>query len=73
MPWDSITSPLPDGGARELAVRIKCPDDATAADDLSADMFPGADVWEGTRFGPPSPRHFPRASKAMRSCSRPPA
>jgi len=63
MPWYSITNPLPDGG-RELVVRIKCPDDATAADDLSADTFPDADAWEGTRFvATLAPRHFPRGEQ----------
>ena len=60
MPWYSIFNPLADG-RRELVVRIKCPDDAAAADDLSADMFPGAEVWEGKRFvAVLPPAHFPR-------------
>lgn len=63
MPWYSIVNPLPDG-RRELVVRIKCPDDAQAADDLSADMFPGAQIWEGTRFvAALPPRHFPRGQQ----------
>ena len=64
MPWYSITNPLPDG-RRELVVRIKCPDDATAADDLSAEMFPGAEVWEGSRFvAALAPRHFPKGEQS---------
>ena len=49
MPWYNIVQPLPNG-RHELLVRIKCADDAHAADDLSAGMFPGAEVWEGSRF-----------------------
>jgi len=47
--WYSIKSRQPDGRL-ELIVRIQCADDAQAADDVSADMFPGAEVWEGWRF-----------------------
>ncbi len=49
MPWYSIVQPLPDGRS-DLLVRIKCADDAQAADALSAAMFPTAQVWEGTRY-----------------------
>lgn len=60
MPWYNIVNPLPDG-RREFLVRIKCADDAHASDDLSADMFPGAEVWDGTRFvARLSPEGFPR-------------
>ncbi len=63
MPWYSIVNPLP-GGRRELIVRIKCADDAHAADDLSADMFPGAEVWQGTRFvAALPPPGFPRGEQ----------
>lgn len=63
MPWYSIMNPLP-GGRHELLVRIKCADDARAADDRSADMFPGAEVWEGKRFvAALPPRHFPRGDQ----------
>src|ERR1700712_4650220 len=63
MPWYSILNPLPDG-RRQLVVRIKCVTDATASDDLSADMFPGAEVWESTRFvATLAPRHFPRGEQ----------
>jgi hypothetical protein len=60
VPWYRIVQPLPDGG-HELLVRLKCANDAQAADDLSADMFPGAEVWEGSRFvAALPPAHFPR-------------
>jgi hypothetical protein len=49
MPWYSIVDPLPDG-RHQLIARIKCADDARAADDLSADAFPGAEVWYGERL-----------------------
>ncbi len=63
MPWYSIFNPLPDG-RRELVVRIKCADDLQAADDLSADMFPGAEVWDGRRFvAALPPHHFPRGNQ----------
>ncbi len=63
MPWYSIVNPLP-GGRHELIVRINCVDDAHAADDLSADMFPGAEVWEGKRFvAALPPPHFPRGEQ----------
>jgi hypothetical protein len=63
MPWYSIMNPLPDG-RHEFVVRIKCADDGQAADDLSADMFPGAEVWEGKRFvAALPPRHFPRGEQ----------
>jgi hypothetical protein len=64
VPWYSIVKPRPDG-RHELIVRIKCADDAHAADDRSADMFPGAEVWEGKRFvAALPPRHFPRGPQA---------
>ena len=63
MPWYSIINPLADG-RHELIVRIKCADDDRAADDRSADMFPGAQVWEGRRFvAALPPRHFPRGEQ----------
>ena len=63
MPWYSIMHRLPDG-RHELVVRIKCADDARAADDLSADMFPGAEVWEGRRFVAALPGEgFPRGEQ----------
>ena len=60
MPWYDIFNRLPDG-RREFVVRIKCADDAHASDDVSADMFPGAEVWEGKRFvALLPPEGFPR-------------
>jgi hypothetical protein len=59
MPWYSITNPLPDGG-REPVVRVKCPDDATATDNLSARRVPRRGRLEGTHFmASLPPRHFP--------------
>ena len=63
MPWYSVVSRRPDG-SHELIVRLKCADDAQAADDVSADMFPGAEVWEGRRFvGVLPPLNFPRGEQ----------
>jgi hypothetical protein len=63
VPWYTIFNPLPEG-RREFVVRLKCADDAHAADDLSADMFPGAEVWEGARFVAALPREgFPRGQQ----------
>jgi len=61
--WYSIKSRQPDGRL-ELIVRIQCADDAQAADDVSADMFPGAEVWEGRRFVAALAREgFPRGKQ----------
>ena len=66
MPWYSIVNALP-GGRRELVVLIKCADDADAADDLSADMFPGAQVWQGRRLvAVLPPPGFPRGDTGDR-------
>lgn len=63
MPWYRIVNTLPDG-RQELIVRIFCVDDTHAADDLSADMFPGAEVWEGKRFvAALPPPDFPRGDQ----------
>jgi hypothetical protein len=63
VPWYNIVNQLPDG-RRELVVRIKCADDAHAADDLAADMFPSAEVWDGPRFVAALPKEgFPRGEQ----------
>lgn len=73
MPWYSIVHPLPEG-RHDLIVRIKCADDAHAADDLSADMFPGAEVWEGNRFvAALPPLGFPRGDQADAKVRVPPS
>ncbi len=48
MRWYAIRQRLAEGRS-ELLARISCPDDKSAMDDLSAGLFPGAEVWEGQR------------------------
>lgn len=49
MPWYDFMKTLP-GGQHEMLGRLHCTNDAQATDDLSAAMYPEAQVWQGRRF-----------------------
>ena len=49
MRWYSFYELLPDG-RRNLLARLVCRSDAHAADEVSASMFPEAQVFEGGRL-----------------------
>ena len=55
MRWFAIYTVLPDG-RRDLLARVTCRSDAHALDRVSAAMWPGAQVFEGSRLVGTLPR-----------------
>ena len=49
MPPYTYLLPLPDGG-HQLLARANCANDLQATDDLSACLYPEAQVWQGERL-----------------------